>query len=66
MEEEDDEDDTGYGPRALSLWRWVVAPFVIIIRIGRAAGAMVWHRRAIFLFLGGSLFFHYRGDDLAV
>lgn len=68
MDEEDDDDGhaSGYGPRALSLWRWIVAPFVIVIRIGRAAGAMVWQRRAIFLFVGGTLFFHFRGDDLAV
>jgi hypothetical protein len=67
---DDDEDEDGraggYGPGALSLWRWIVAPFVIIIRVGRAAGALVWQRRAIFLFVGGTLFFHFRGDDLAV
>lgn len=69
MDDDDDEDeaaDGAYGPRALSLWRWIVTPFVIIVRIGQAAGALVWHRRAIFLFVGGTLFFHFRGDDLAV
>ena len=66
-DEEEEWDEEGWtGPWALSLWRWVVTPFVVVIRVGGRVGGLIWHRRAIFMFLGGTLFFHFRGDDLAV
>lgn len=68
-DEEEDEEEYGEGGmrgRALSLWRWVVMPVFVVVRVGRRVGGLIWHRRAIFMFIGGTLFFHFRGEDLAV
>ncbi|TFJ81875.1 hypothetical protein NSK_007122 [Nannochloropsis salina CCMP1776] len=65
-EEEEEGREDGRGSRVLSLWRWAVGPMIFIIRVGGQVGGLVWRRRAIFMFIGGTLFFHLRGDDLAV
>jgi len=67
-EEEEDEGEYAGGVRGrvLSLWRWVVMPVFVVVRVGRRVGGLIWHRRAIFMFIGGTMLFHFRGEDLAV
>lgn len=44
----------------------MVFPFVVLRKWGVGIMAVAWERRAIVMFFGGAIFFHFRGDDCAV